>query len=202
MKHSLKTTVMALAAMFAFNTVADAQISVNGVSFKFGKKKKTENTEVKAEKAPSQEAAPASAPKSTAEMVTFDGKDFTVQHPKEYADVIDDWTPGVVNEWKKDDKHTLTVWPDEYSEIKEENLSWWANEKKDEFAGKDEGWKVDEPVINKGFFTIRMVAGDVVQYYYFKIDKMNIDGKMTFLVSEEAKYKPVFDAVVASIKKK
>ena len=47
-----------------------------------------------------------------------------------------------------------------------------------------------------------MVAGDVVQYYYFKIDKMNIDGKMTFLVSEEAKYKPVFDAVVASIKKK
>ena len=63
MKHSLKTTVMALAAMFAFNTVADAQI---------------------------------------AEMVTYDGKDFTVQHPKEYADVIDDWTPGVVNEWKKD----------------------------------------------------------------------------------------------------
>ena len=31
---------------------------------------------------------------------------------------------------------------------------------------------------------------------------VNIDGKMTFLVSEEAKYKPVFDAVVASIKKK
>ena len=63
---------MALAAMFAFNTVADAQI---------------------------------------AEMVTYDGKDFTVQHPKEYADVIDDWTPGVVNEWKKDDKHKLSVWP-------------------------------------------------------------------------------------------
>lgn len=137
------------------------------------------------------------------EMVTYSGEKFSVQHPKEYADVVDDWTPGVVNEWKKDDNHKLSVWPDEYSDVTLENLNYWGDYKKQEFEQKDEGWKVDDPVIKGKYLTLRMTAGDIVQYFYFVVDNgLVFEGKMTFLTSEEAKYKPVFDAVLASIKKK
>ena len=137
------------------------------------------------------------------EMVTYSGEKFSVQHPKEYADVVDDWTPGVVNEWKKDDNHKLSVWPDEYSDVTLENLNYWGDYKKQEFEEKDEGWKVDDPVVKGKCLTLRMTAGDIVQYFYYVVDNgLVFEGKMTFLTSEEAKYKPVFDAVLASIKKK
>lgn len=137
------------------------------------------------------------------EMVTYNGEKFSVQHPKEYADVVDDWDPGVVNEWKKDDNHKLSVWPDEYSDVKVEDFNYWGNYKKQEFEEKDEGWKVDDPVIKGKSLTLRMTAGDIVQYFYYVVDNgLVFEGKMTFLTSEEAKYKPVFDAVLASIKKK
>lgn len=140
---------------------------------------------------------------SAQEMVTYNGAKFSVQHPKEYADVIDSWTPDVVNEWKKDDNHYLSVWPDEYSDATLDNLTSWGTMMKQDFEGKDEGWKVDEPVVNGKYLTIRMTAGDVVQYYYLIVeDGLNFEGRMKFLVSEEAKYKPIFDAVIASIKKK
>lgn len=137
------------------------------------------------------------------EMVTYNGEKFSVQHPKEYADVVDDWTPGVVNEWKKDDNHKLSVWPDDYSDVTLETLNYWGEYKKQEFEQKDEGWKVDDPVVKGKYLTIRMTAGDIVQYFYFVVeDGLVFEGKMSFLTSEESKYKPVFDAVLASIKKK
>ena len=139
---------------------------------------------------------------SAQEMVTYDCEKFSVQHPKEYADVVDSWS-NVVNEWKKDDNHYLSVWPDEYSDATLDNLTTWGSMMKQDFEGKDEGWKVDEPVINGKYLTIRMTAGDVVQYYYIIVgDGLNFEGRMKFLISEEAKYKPIFDAVIASIKKK
>ncbi len=137
------------------------------------------------------------------EMVTYDGEKFSVQHPKEYADVVDDWYPGVVNEWKADDKHKLSVWPDQYGDATLETLGDWGCIMKQDFESKDEGWKVDEPVVNGKVLTIRMTAGDVVQYYYTIVENgLNFTGKMSFLESEEAKYKPIFSAVLASIKKK
>ena len=138
------------------------------------------------------------------EMVTYDGEKFSAQHPKEYADVVDDWTPGVVNEWKKDDTHKLSIWPEEFGEATTETLKDWGRIMKQDFEEKDEGWKVDEPVINGNVLTIRMIAGDVVQYYYTIVveDHYNFTGKMSFLASEETQYKPIFDAVLASIKKK
>ena len=142
-------------------------------------------------------------PSAQAEMVTYDGAKFSVQHPKDYADVVDDWTPGVVNEWKKDANHKLSVWPDEYGDATLETLKDWGNIMKQDFEEKDEGWKVDAPVINGKYLSIRMVAGDVVQYYYTIVeDGLNFTGKMSFLASEEAQYMPIFDAVLASIKKK
>lgn len=140
---------------------------------------------------------------SAQEMVTYDGEKFSVQHPREYKDVIDSWTPGVVNEWKKDDNHKLSVWPDEYSDVTLANLNIWGPLKKSEYEEKDEGWKVDQPVVEGKYLTLRMTAGDVVQYYYLIADDgITFEGKMSFLISEEEDYKPVFDAVITSIKKK
>ena len=114
------------------------------------------------------------------EMVTYSGEKFSVQHPKEYADVVDDWTPGVVNEWKKDDNHKLSVWPDEYSDVTLENLNYWGDYKKQEFEQKDEGWKVDAPVVKGKYLTLRMTAGDIVQYFYFVVDNgLVFEGKMS-----------------------
>ena len=107
--------------------------------------------------------------------------------------------------WKKDDKHQLSIWPEEYGQADMESLKDWGTIMKQDFEEKDEGWKVDEPVIKGNILTIRMVAGDLVQYYYTIVVEgkyNNVTGKMSFLVSEEAKYKPVFDAVLASIKVK
>ena len=119
MKQKIKVLTMAAAAMFALSVAADAQISVNGVNIKFGKKKSADNTEAKAavtaakvattavsktSATQSNSAAPAaSAAKPSVEMATFSGEKFTVQHPKEYVGIVDDWFPNVVNEWKKDD---------------------------------------------------------------------------------------------------
>lgn len=166
MTSSIKTTVMALVAMFAFSTVADAQTPAN--------------------------------------LVTYSGKEFSVQHPKEYVDVIDDWTPGVVNEWKKDDKHKLTVWAEEEGQATEATLKEWGTIMKDNYEAKDIDWEVDEPVINGKVLTMRMEADGMVQYYYTIVvgGSFNFTGTMSFLASEEAHYKPIFDAVIASIKKK
>lgn len=138
------------------------------------------------------------------DLVTFDGEKFSVQHPKEYADVIDDWTPGVVNEWKKDDQHKLSVWPDEFSDTTVETLKDWGGIMKQDLAEKNEGWTIEEPVVSGNYLTIRMTAGDAVQYYYATVvdGKNFFDGKMSFLAAEEAQYKPVLEAVIASIKKK
>ena len=211
---------MAAAAMFALSVAADAQISVNGVNIKLGKKKSADNTEAKAavtaakvattavsktSATQSNSAAPAApAAKPSVEMATFSGEKFTVQHPKEYVGIVDDWFPNVVNEWKKDDKHMLTVWPEEFGETDVEELKDWGRIMKEDFQDKPEGWKVDEPVVKGNILTIRMVAGDVVQYYYTIVPegRYNFTGRMSFLVSEEANYKPIFDAVLASIKKK
>ncbi len=217
---------MAAAAMFALSVAADAQISVNGVNIKLGKKKSADNTEAKAavtaakvattavSKTSATQANPATqansaapaapAAKPSVEMATFSGEKFTVQHPKEYVGIVDDWFPNVVNEWKKDDKHMLTVWPEEFGETDVEELKDWGRIMKEDFQDKPEGWKVDEPVVKGNILTIRMVAGDVVQYYYTIVPegRYNFTGRMSFLVSEEANYKPIFDAVLASIKKK
>ena len=48
MKQTIKVLTMAAAAMFALSVAADAQISVNGVNIKFGKKQSADNTEAKA----------------------------------------------------------------------------------------------------------------------------------------------------------
>ena len=221
MKQTIKVLTMAVAAMFALSVAADAQISVNGVNIKFGKKKSADNTEAKANAVTAAKAASTAASAATAtstksaaptapaakpsvEMVTFSGEKFTVQYPKEYVGIVDDWFPDMVNEWKKDDKHMLTVWPEELGETDVEGLKDWGRIMKDDFKDKPEGWNVDEPVINGNIMTIRMVAGDVVQYYYTIVPegKYNFTGRMSFLVSEEANYKPIFDAVLASIKKK
>lgn len=209
--------ILALAAM-------TLTMSAQSFSIKFGKKKSAEKSVVKsAEKAaevagPSlnkaagpalnQSVAPAQTPAQAASaaegMVTYDGKDFSVQHPKEYADVIDDWAPGVVNEWKKDDKHKLTVWAEEEGQATEATLKEWGTIMKDNYEAKDIDWEVDEPVINGKVLTMRMEADGMVQYYYTIVvgGSFNFTGTMSFLASEEAHYKPIFDAVIASIKKK
>lgn len=228
MKRSMKTVVMAFVAMFAFNTIADAQISIGGYNINLTKKKKTTTVQApvkpatpttpakvaetpaaapqaaaKAVEAPA--AAPQAAAKASVEMVSYDGEKFSCQYPKEYVGQEDSWFPGVLNVWKKDDKHQLSIWPEEYGDAKLDNLKDWGAIMKQDFEEKDEGWKVDEPVIKNNILTIRMVAGEVVQYYYTIVldgKYNNVTGKMSFLVSEEAKYKPVFDAVLASIKVK
>lgn len=227
MKRSMKTVVMAFVAMFAFNTIAEAQISIGGYNINLAKKKKTTTVQAPVKPAtpatpaktvtpaatPEKAAAPAAtlaaapqaAAKASVEMVSYDGEKFSCQYPKEYVGQEDSWFPGVLNVWKKDDKHQLSIWPEEYGDAKLDNLKDWGAIMKQDFEEKDEDWKVDEPVIKNNILTIRMVAGDVVQYYYTIVldgKYNNVTGKMSFLVSEEAKYKPVFDAVLASIKVK
>ena len=138
------------------------------------------------------------------DIVTFDGKEFSVQHPKDYADVADAWDSSIVNEWKKDDQHKLTVWAEEYGQATVATLKEWGTIMKDNYEAKDIDWVVDEPIINGNVLTMRMEADGVVQYYYTIVPEgsFNFTGTMSFLLNEEDHYKPIFDAVLASIKKK
>ena len=159
MKRTIKLSVMALVAMFAFSTVADAQ-----------------------------------------ELETYTGSNFIIQHPAEFIGEDDDWGAGA-NLWKMDDSHLLTCWYDDDA-CKMVEFEMFAAAQK--YGMEDKGMTCGEPVINGKICTLRGVKDNQVEYAYVvyfgvKTDSECLRGKFRCLVSDEAKYKPIFDTILSTM---
>ena len=137
------------------------------------------------------------------ELKTYTGSNFIIQHPAEFIGEDDDWGAGA-NQWKMDDNHLLTCWYDDDA-CKMVEFDMYAAVQK--YGMEDKGMTCGEPVINGKICTLRGVKDDQVEYAYVvyfgvKTDSECLRGKFRCLVSDEAKYKPIFDTILSTMQLK
>ena len=140
---------------------------------------------------------------SAQELVTYTGSEFIVQHPAEFKGEEDVWGAGA-NEWKMDDNHLLTCWYDEDA-CKVVEFDMYAAVQK--IGMEDKGMTCGDPVIKGNICTLRGVKDNQVEYAYvvnfgIKTYSECLTGKFRCLVSDEAKYKPMFDTILSTMKLK
>ena len=137
------------------------------------------------------------------ELETYTGSNFIIQHPAEFIGEDDDWGASV-NQWKMDDSHLLTCWYDDDA-CKIVEFDMFAAVQK--IGMEDKGMTCGDPVINGKICTLRGVKDDQVEYAYVvyfgvKTDSECLRGKFRCLVSDEAKYKPIFDTILSTMQLK
>lgn len=140
---------------------------------------------------------------SAQELKTFTGNKFVIQYPAEFKGEVDDWG-GDTNVWKLDDSHMMTCWYNDDA-CKVVEFEMYASVQK--FGLEDKGMTCDEPVIKGNICTLRGVKDNQVEYaYVVNIGKANpsecLTGKFRCLKSDEAKYKPLFDKILSTMKLK
>ena len=235
MKKMMKVSVMALVAMFALSTVADAQsisIDLKKAGKLFGKKKKSEAEQAapaiptSTEGASSKAAdlggpaiggatAAAAAPAASASagdigMKTYKCEGFSMEYPDAFKiseEECDNSTfqanivPFVTDLYVSYGHFNYTT-----AEIKAFFQKW-----KDMYEGGSENWKFETPFIDAKLSTMRGtgnceiegVDGKVkIVRYYFVVNKgeTSFRGWINYEQANEAKMKPAFDKMIASLK--
>ena len=151
-----------------------------------------------------------------AELKTYDCTPFTCQYPADYEADEDPFFDTMFSA-EKDETHkmqmslndvtiaSLQAFKDYTENIKNVNTT---------FLGEPTGWKVEAPVYKGMTMTIRRVKEEeydesgkvmMVVYDFASVSpksKRLFSGDIRFPLSEEAKYKPLIDKIVASIKEK
>lgn len=231
MKKFVTVSVMALVAMFAFNTVADAQkvsINLNKVGKLFGKSKKEKATEKTApavsqsvDAAAPEAAAPAAAPavaKSAAPaaavaaggMKTYSCKGFSLEYPDVYKiseEECDNATfKANIVEFVTDLYLGYSHFTYSTGEMKE-----FFQNKKNMYEGDSEHWHFEAPVVGAKISTMRG-TGDcemdgvdgtvkiVRMYFVVNQGESSFRGWMNYAQADEAKMKPAFEKMIASLK--
>ena len=139
------------------------------------------------------------------DLVTYDGPQFSVLHPKDYKDVVDPWDDAV-NVWKKDDNHKLTVWyGDDVTPV--DMLKLYGETVKMSKEDSEDGtpaWKIDDPIVKDNIMMLRKVRDELVEYDYVVVirDAEAFTGVMSFMLDEEATYLPVLEKILLTLKKK
>lgn len=151
-----------------------------------------------------------------AELKTYDCKPFTCQYPADYEADEDPFFDTMFSA-EKDETHKMQMsLNDQKIASLQAFKAYTENIKKVNtvFLGEPTGWKVDAPVYKGMTMTIRRVkeeeydeAGKVmmVAYDFASVGsktKRLFAGIIRYPLSEDAKYKPLIDKIVASIKEK
>ncbi len=148
-------------------------------------------------------------------LKTYDCKPFTCQYPADFEADEDPFWDTMFNA-EKDETHKMdlslnAVFIKSLQELKAyaENLK----KVNTVFMGEPTGWKVETPVYKGMTMTMRRVKeedidGAKVMMVVYDIasvgskSKKVFSGSIRFPLSDEAKYKPLIDKIVASIKEK
>lgn len=166
---------MALATMFALSSCGNKAVADN----------------VKAEEN-------AEAEKIADDGTTFDGKNFSLVYPKEFAETYS--SDDVVNAEDKSGGDckldaTYNDMGPTLSELKIYAENWTAMKKADDC-------NVEKPVIDGKVLTIKSVEDDETEIHFvvMKEDRIGIAGSLKFKSEDEAKYEPVVRSIIKSIK--
>lgn len=139
------------------------------------------------------------------DLVTYDGPQFSVQHPKDYKDVVDPWDDAV-NVWKKDDNHKLSVWyGDDVTPV--DMLKLYGETVKMSKENPDDGtpgWKIDDPIIKDNIMILRKVREEFVEYDYVVViqETEAFTGVFSCMLNEEEEYLPILNKILHTMKKK
>ena len=191
MKRTIKLSVMALVAMFAFSTVVDAQEleTYTGTNFII--------------QHPAEFVGEDDDWGAGANQWKMDDNHLLTCWYDDDVGEDDDWGAGA-NQWKMDDNHLLTCWYDDDA-CKIVEFDMFAAVQK--IGMEDKGMTCGDPVINGKICTLRGVKDNQVEYAYvvyfgIKTDSECLRGKFRCLVSDEAKYKPILDTILSTMQLK
>jgi hypothetical protein len=140
------------------------------------------------------------------DLKTYDGPNSINQYPADF-EPQDPFDGDEITIWQKDDNHTLEIYiQEDYATIdgladQGEGMRNW---KISDFNDNPTGWKADDVVVKGNIMYFRATKEGICSYE-FVVNFKGRDcfrGEMKFPVSEEAKYKPMLETILSSLKKK
>lgn len=195
MKKFMKVSVMAFVAMFAINTVADAQTKKP-----VAKAKAVVKTGAKAGAAAVQEV----------EMTSYTGDLFSFEYPADWKS-----TENTIMDvaFRAKDGVTMVEASSEWSAFDANDLKDWAAQKKEKKAiwsmkGGDVVTKGDISTIRftgvqETYGSMGLVKNNIVTISFaVNSNGKTVTGDITYLQKDEAKMKPVVEKILASLKAK
>lgn len=150
---------------------------------------------------------------SAQNMKTFDGKLFSCQYPAEF-EAEDQWDDEAFNAKGKDEVGFLSVSIGD-QDMTVQQLKEWADGMRsmtEKSFGEPTGWKAGAATVKGKQVTFRAEGEEEVDdtkvpavkyvYLYVTPQKKCFSGELKFKKSDEAKYKPLVDKIIASCKSK
>ena len=195
MKKFMKVSVMAFVAMFAINTVADAQ---------------TKKPVAKAKAVVKAGAKAGSAAVQEVEMTSYTGDLFSFEYPADWKS-----TENTIMDvaFRAKDGVTMVEASSEWSAFDANDLKDWAAQKKEKKAiwsmkGGDVVTKGDISTIRftgvqETYGSMGLVKNNIVTISFaVNSNGKTVTGDITYLQKDEAKMKPVVEKILASLKAK
>jgi hypothetical protein len=195
MKKFMKVSVMAFVAMFAINTVADAQ---------------TKKPVAKAKAVVKAGAKAGAAAVQEVEMTSYTGDLFSFEYPADWKST-DNTIMDVA--FRAKDGVTMVEASSEWSAFDANDLKDWAAQKKEKKAiwsmkGGDVVTKGDISTIRftgvqETYGSMGLVKNNIVTISFaVNSNGKTVTGDITYLQKDEAKMKPVVEKILASLKAK
>ena len=195
MKKFMKVSVMAFVAMFAINTVADAQ---------------TKKPVAKAKAVVKAGAKAGAAAVQEVEMTSYTGDLFSFEYPADWKS-----TENTIMDvaFRAKDGVTMVEASSEWSAFDANDLKDWATQKKEKKAiwsmkGGDVVTKGDISTIRftgvqETYGSMGLVKNNIVTISFaVNSNGKTVTGDITYLQKDEAKMKPVVEKILASLKAK
>ena len=195
MKKFMKVSLMALVAMFAINTVADAQ---------------TKKPVAKAKAVVKAGAKAGAAAVQEVEMTSYTGDLFSFEYPADWKS-----TENTIMDvaFRAKDGVTMVEASSEWSAFDANDLKDWAAQKKEKKAiwsmkGGDVVTKGDISTIRftgvqETYGSMGLVKNNIVTISFaVNSNGKTVTGDITYLQKDEAKMKPVVEKILASLKAK